>query len=151
MTHHQKKGRAPAEVPRCGLCGATENLTQTECCGQWICDDEDQYVVFSYEHNSCYRNHERHTLCAYHYYEGHAGDWQTCPECSVAFETELYVYYGTNEYNFVKLENPPEYEPTCCAECGKTLVLGKGGYVIQPDGYVCEDCSDIDFFDFPFG
>ena len=34
-------------------CGATDNLTKTECCGQWICDDEDQYVLFSYAHNSC--------------------------------------------------------------------------------------------------
>ncbi len=29
-----------------------------------------------------------------------------------SFETEMYVYYGTNEYNFEVLENPPEYEPT---------------------------------------
>jgi len=29
----------------------------------------------------------------------------------------MYVYYGTNEYNFIKLENPPRYAPTCCAGC----------------------------------
>ena len=24
-----------------------ENLTKTECCGNWICDDEHKYVMFS--------------------------------------------------------------------------------------------------------
>ena len=44
--------------PRCGLCGKTENLVQTECCGNWICDDEENYVLFSFDTNSCYRNHK---------------------------------------------------------------------------------------------
>lgn len=34
------------EKPRCGLCGKTRNLTKTECCGNWICDDYDKYVLF---------------------------------------------------------------------------------------------------------
>ncbi len=38
--------------PRCGLCGKTGNLIRTECCGNWICDDEDKYVIFSYARNS---------------------------------------------------------------------------------------------------
>lgn len=37
-----KKKPAPrGGKPRCGLCGKTKNLTKTECCGNWICDDED--------------------------------------------------------------------------------------------------------------
>ena len=51
----------PAQ-PRCGLCGATDNLTRTECCGNGICDDADQYVLFSFARSSCYRNHDRFTL-----------------------------------------------------------------------------------------
>src|ERR1039458_3867900 len=43
------------DTPRCGLCGKKGKLTRTECCGQWICDDEDNYVVFSYARNSCHR------------------------------------------------------------------------------------------------
>jgi hypothetical protein len=50
---------------RCGLCGKTKNLTKTECCGTWICDDEHKYVVFSYARNSCSRNHRRYTLWGY--------------------------------------------------------------------------------------
>ena len=33
---------------KCGLCGKTSRLTKTACCGNWICDDEDKYVMFSY-------------------------------------------------------------------------------------------------------
>jgi len=66
---------------RCGLCGKTTNLTKTECCDNWICDDEDQYVLFSYARNSCYRNHRQYTLCGYHHIEGHAGHWKDCPQC----------------------------------------------------------------------
>ena len=56
-------GERASARPQCGLRGATTNLTKTECCGNWICDDEDQYVLFSYARNSCYRNHDRYTLC----------------------------------------------------------------------------------------
>ena len=56
---------APADQPRCGLCGSAERpLRRTECCSQWICDDEDQYVPFSFARNSCARNHDRYTLCS---------------------------------------------------------------------------------------
>jgi hypothetical protein len=128
------------DVAKCGLCGKTGNLIRTECCGQWICDDEDQYVVFSYARNSCSRNHSRFTLCGYHYNEGHSGDWKTCQKCRNDIETEMYVYYGTNEYNFEKLENPPDYEPTRCSKCGAVIVLSKGGYSHGRDGYRCGKC-----------
>ena len=95
-------------IPRCGLCGKTTNLTKTPCCDQWICDDEPNYILGSLERNSCYRNHMRYTLCGNHYTEGHSGHWKDCEECKEGIETELYVYYGTNEYNFEKLENPSE-------------------------------------------
>jgi DNA-directed RNA polymerase subunit RPC12/RpoP len=126
---------------RCGLCGATTNLVKTECCGNWICNDEENYVMFSFARNSCSRNHRRYTLCGYHFNEEHGGKWQDCAECRNSFETEMYVYYGTNEYNFEVLENPPEYEPTKCAECGAIIVLGDGGYMTSKDGYLCPKCT----------
>jgi hypothetical protein len=136
---------ARAEKPRCGLCGKTTHLTKTECCGQWICDDEDKYVVFSYARNSCHRNHSRYTLCSYHFAEGHKGRWQDCPQCREDFEPEMYVYYGTNEYNFEKLENPPKYEPTRCIQCGRVINLGTDGYTQSAEGYSCERCANIQF------
>lgn len=134
-----KKTKADGK-PRCGLCGKTKKLTRTECCGQWICDDEDKYVIFSYATNSCYRNHRRYTLCGYHYTEEHPGNWKDCPKCRNSFETELYVYYGTNEFNFQKLENPPAYLPTKCVRCGTVISLGYDGYSIKEDKYFCEEC-----------
>jgi hypothetical protein len=99
-------------------------------------------VLFSYARNSCSRNHSRFTLCGYHYNEGHDGDWKTCEACRTGFETEMYVYYGTNEYSFERLEDPPEYEPTVCGECGATIVMAEGGYSLGPDGYKCGGCTD---------
>jgi hypothetical protein len=132
---------ASGATHRCGLCGKTGRLTKTECCDQWICDDEGSYVMFSYGRNSCSRNHRRYTLCAYHHGEGHAGDWRECQECRAGFETEIYVYYGTNEYNFVKLENPPAFEATLCSTCGEPLDLGEGGYSISGGKYSCLKCT----------
>ncbi|NBB94310.1 MAG: hypothetical protein GVY16_01035 [Planctomycetes bacterium] len=56
-------------------------------------------------------------------------------------ETEMYVHYGTNEYNFEKLSNPPAYEPTRCHACGEVIVLGDGGYSMKGEDYFCPKCS----------
>jgi len=133
-----------SERPRCGLCGKTGKLTKTECCDNWICDDEDRYVLFSYARNSCYRNHRRFTLCGYHHGEGHPGHWKDCPQCREDIETEMYVDFGTNEYNFEKLENPPDYEPTRCAKCNSVIVLSEGGYSMKGGEYFCGKCSAVD-------
>jgi len=137
-------GRATTQgpKPRCGLCGKTTRLTKTECCGQWICDDEDKYVLFSYAHTSCSRNHRRYTLCGHHAAEGHPGTWQECPTCRTDIDTEMYVYFGTNEYNFEKLANPPTYEPTKCAQCGKVIVMSKEGFSVSGSAYKCEKCTE---------
>ena len=148
MTSRIKKGilggtkkASRAVKPRCGLCGKTKNLTRTECCGNWICDDSHKYVLFSYARNSCSRNHDHYTLCAYHHAEGHKGSWKNCPRCRRDFEPEMYVWYGTNEYNFEKLENPPEFEPTRCADCGCVISLANDAYMTADKGYWCEACG----------
>ncbi len=128
------------DTSKCGLCGKTKNLTKTDCCGQWICDDEDKYVMFSYARNSCHRNHSRYTLCAYHFNEEHPGDWKDCPECRNSFKTEMYVWYGTNKFNFEKLENPPAYEPTRCSHCNEVLVLGEDEYSQRGNEFFCGNC-----------
>lgn len=130
-------------TPRCGLCGKTGKLTKTRCCDQWICDDVSNYKLFSFATNSCYRNHDRYTLCSLHWQEDHDGEWQTCRECRENYETEMYVWFGTNEYNFVKLKNPPKYQPTKCAKCKRVIKLGTDGYSIQGRNYYCEYCSSF--------
>jgi len=138
----RKAAAVNPKAPRCGLCGKRGKLTRTECCGQWICDDEHKYVLFSYARNSCHRNHRQKTLCAYHHNERHAGKWQDCSKCREDFETEMYVWYGTNEYNFEKLANPPDYAPTTCGGCGTVINLSEGGYSHGPDGYQCDACTE---------
>jgi hypothetical protein len=135
------RSASAAAKPRCGLCGKTAQLTRTECCGRWICDDEHEYQLFSYARNSCHRNHRRLTLCGSHHAEGHAGNWKECKSCRKGCETELYVYYGTNEYNFEKLENPPPYQPTRCAMCRRMLNLSRGGWSLSGGQHLCEKCT----------
>lgn len=129
-------------VKQCKLCGNVENLIRTPCCNNWICDDADTYVMFSYAHNSCYRNHDRYTLCAVHWHEDHKGRWQDCQACFDMMETEMYVYYGTNEYNFETLKNPPSYAPTHCSRCNRVIRLVEDGYSLSSKGYVCLDCAN---------
>jgi hypothetical protein len=91
--------------------------------------------------NSCHRNRSRKTLCAFHFNERHSGRWQDCPKCRKDFETEMYVWYATNEFNFEKLANPPSFEPTRCAGCGVVIKLGTHGYSLGPGGYRCDACT----------
>ncbi len=126
---------------QCGLCGNSGRLTRTECCNQPICDDEEHYVMLSYARNSCSRNHRRYTLCAYHFNEGHFGDWRDCSKCRDDFPAKIYAYFGTNEYNFVKLEKVPDCEPTRCAGCNRIVNLIHDGYADKSDGIYCLKCA----------
>ena len=130
------------EKVRCGLCGKTKNIAKTDCCGNWICNDENEYVLFSYARNSCSRNHRRFTLCGAHSGEEHEGSWKDCQPCRDSFKTEIYVWYGTNEYNFEKLENPPSYEPTKCSACKRVISLSEDGYSMLGDQIWCELCGE---------
>lgn len=54
----------------------------------------------------------------------------------------MYVWYGTNEYNFENLENLPAFEPTHCGDCGRVIHLGTDGYMLSAGKYYCEVCSN---------
>jgi hypothetical protein len=138
MTTSKPKSKKPC----CGLCGKVGKVRKTDCCGNWICDDHDKYVPFTYARNSCNRNHDRYTLCGSHYNEGHVGHWKDCDECRKSFKTEMYVWYSTNEFNFEKLENPPTFEPTLCTECGKVIHLGTEGFSQLGEKYTCGKCTE---------
>lgn len=133
------------EKPKCGLCGKSKNLIKTPCCDEWICDDQHKYVAFSYAKNSCSRNHDRYTLCSFHHNEGHPGTWQDCKKCRKDFEPEMVTYFGTNEYNFKKMENPPEHKPTHCSRCSCIIKLGEGGYTLSNDKYFCDKCQPLPY------
>ena len=112
--------QSTAKKEKCGLCGSSKKkLTKTPCCDNWICDGEDDYVVFSYARNSCYRNHDHYTICSHHHQKKHKGRWQDCMACKEECELPEYVEFGTNEYNFEALQNPDRVTVTCF-NCGFT-------------------------------
>jgi hypothetical protein len=140
--------KATGPKPACGLCGRSGKLVRTPCCNQWICDDADQYEMFSFKRNSCMRNHFMQTICGFHFNERHSKDgsvrWQDCPKCRTSFDTEMYVFYATNEYNFEKLENPPAFETTRCVTCGKVINLSQDGHTSSSKGIECLRCGTAD-------
>lgn len=133
-------------VPPCGLCGKSRKPRfKTECCSNWICGDESEYVLFSYSRNICSRNHRRFTLCGFHHNEEHPGDWKSCQRCPKEIaKLEMYVWYGTNEYNVEKLPNPPAFKPTRCSVCGDRINLAEGGYSSLRGIYTCDRCFTFD-------
>lgn len=132
------------KAQKCGLCSASKKLTRTECCNNLICDDEDKYVLFSYEANSCNRNHRRGTICGIHHIDGHDGKWQDCQKCKDNYSVEMYVYFGMSGYNFETLANPPSYPPIHCQKCSKIIRLGFDDCDLSNEGYFCDKCP-------PFG
>ncbi len=78
--------------------------------------------------------------------EEHRGDWKTCKKCYEAFEhkLEMYVWYGTNEYNFEKLPSPPAFRLTYCLKCRERIVLPNGGYSSLCGVYRCDNCPISD-------
>lgn len=140
------KTKSNKESQACGLCGKkNKTCEKTECCGNWVCGNESDYVLFSYSRNICSRNHRRFTLCAYHKTEEHKGNWKTCKKCLESFDTEIYVWYGTNEYNFDKLSNPPKFKPTHCSGCNIVISLSEDGYTSLGNKHACEICMKKGF------
>jgi len=69
----------------------------------------------------------------------------TTAKCRSGIKTEMYVYYGTNEYNFEKLADPPTFEPTRCAACNRVIKLATEGYTISRGGTYCARCRPLPF------
>jgi hypothetical protein len=125
----------------CGLCGKTKRLTKTECCNNWICDDQDKYVLFSYATNTCNRNHDRYTLCSSHYHEEHEGKWQDCQKCKESFKLEDYAYYVTNDFNFEKLKDAPNVRIKC-VKCDFESDTIEDFAVGSSEGWYCGNCQE---------
>ena len=90
----QKNTKNPKR--QCGLCGNTRKLT---CCNNWICNDERNYIPFSY-FSSCYRDHSRYILCASHPSLHFSHVFQS-PSCFSTWLTEFQIkVFSTNSFNF---------------------------------------------------
>ena len=58
-----------------------QKLTKTACCGNWICDDEGNYVIFSTLETVVPETIDDLLPVPHHHEEKHKGDWTTCKEC----------------------------------------------------------------------
>ena len=128
----------------CGLCGSNKKkLTKTPCCNNLICNDYEDYVMFSFATNSCNRNHDRYTLCATHYHEKHNGHWQDCKKCKNNFEPEMVAWYGTNEFNFEKLKDVPKFKPKHYEDCKKEIYISKENHIVLGGKVWCSKCKSF--------
>jgi hypothetical protein len=79
--------------PSCGLCGFTGSrqvaIIKTECCNNWICDDQPNYELQSYKLNSCMRNHDRYSKCSLHHKDQHEGLFRECEICKKSAKIEM--------------------------------------------------------------
>lgn len=91
----------PIPGERCRFCG-DENapLVKTPCCHQWICCDT-KFISFR-GGRYCQYEHERFSLCHFHFSEGHQGSWQTCEDCRKSWTPEQYKEYAENPINYPK-------------------------------------------------
>lgn len=95
-----KAKRIPGEY--CRFCGDKKvPLVLTPCCQNLICCDT---AILSYRGGGrCEYEHERFSLCHYHFIEGHKGTWQKCKTCKEDFEPEDYKeYFGNSKPTFLK-------------------------------------------------
>ena len=132
----------------CGICGSKSNLERTPCCGNWICNNEEEYVMFSYSRQYCNRSHRRYTMCGYHHNEGHDGDdWRTCEECKTGMMDDgARSWYSTNGYNFTPgffSAYPKGSMITAeCGQCKGRMATGFEGHSYNPGvGTVCMRCA----------
>ncbi len=105
--------KKPIAESKCGLCGKNNQesylvndvgLKQTDCCLNWVCDDQHKYQLCSFLQNSCDRNHAKYTLCGRHTGNFHKGDWKKCKKCPMEYTKIMYDDYATNKHNFEKLK-----------------------------------------------
>lgn len=99
-TKGPSKSRAPRGT-KCGICGENKpsvSLVKTKCCDKWIHNDLTKYRPFSF-YSSCYRNHERYTMCGFHYTESHSGKWKKCSECTkdMSCHEEMFDFPDTDD------------------------------------------------------
>lgn len=147
---------AAAAQPRrvramCGLCGGRKPpFLITECCSRVVCCDHDNYVLMTYERNSCARNHSRYSMCSTHHNERHSGSWKTCQRCRGNYDPYDYYTYGTNSpdvpsrSNFPDdvLDEPPPPLP-CCAQCGRSVDTATEGHSFGAEGLTCMRCFSM--------
>lgn len=137
----------------CKLCSkgwSDVNLRRTNCCKQVVCNNDDEYQMFSYSRKFCNRSHDRYTLCGYHGNERECKnyrDWRLCNEC-VKCDDPIRVadklWRGLNAYNiYPMLSKDVPRHSLCdtCSKCKKKFISGVEGSTHSRDGVSCPRCN----------
>lgn len=140
---------ARGEPRACGICSETRAsiLERTECCGEWVCNREDEYVLMSYSRAFCSRSHRRYTRCGFHAEEGHEGDWRACERCASEGARGVVDWHASNGYNFTPGPRPQGMLYTeQCVRCGVRIATGweASGFGGSVRGTQCGKCINAD-------
>lgn len=141
----EDNGLIPDETAVCAICAGQKNLERADCCGNWICNNEKDYQLYSYSRHFCSRSHRMYTCCGSHHAEGHKGDWRSCEPCTDRLGGAR--YYATNVYNVTPaLESPrgSTMVTAACTRCGVRVAYGierPADPVYAYDGVVCATCQ----------
>jgi len=140
-------------IDTCKLCSKGWNevrLRRTSCCKQVVCDNEDEYQMFSYSRKFCNRSHNRYTLCGYHGHDQECKknkDWRLCAECvksDIPASVADKLWRGLNSYNIYPMlsQDVPKHSlcETCC-KCHKKFISGAEGCSHSREGISCLRCN----------
>lgn len=144
LSQSDSQNKPISKQKKCTLCNRSQYILKTQCCKNWICDDYEDYKTFSLKKKSCLVNHYRFTICGYHYNNSHSGHWQVCDKCQKSLETEIYVWYGTNQFNFEKLKIIPAYTSKKCIKCQRIIHLAVEPYTVLEGKYTCFHCLALE-------
>lgn len=121
----------------CGLCKNNDNLTITECCRNFICNEFD---------DGCLKEHLNETVCGMHYINKHEGKWQECIKCQNNLGNELFNFHGINGSNFERLSEHLPFEKTRCCKCTRRIFLALEDYHRENKIFTCINChKNLDY------
>lgn len=100
MTYNRMEAK-PIAGEHCRFCGESDvPLVKTPCCQQWICCDIAWVSIQG--SGFCQVEHERFSLCYFHYIDRHSGVWQNCQKCRDSWTLQEYQAYAENPINMPK-------------------------------------------------
>jgi hypothetical protein len=87
MVYNRMKAK-PVKGECCSSCGEEGlPMVKTRCCDKWICCDT---AFLSFRGGGfCNFEHEKYSMCYFHYNEGHLGERKDCEECKDFFGDEF--------------------------------------------------------------
>jgi len=132
----------------CGAGGSEVKLGRTDCCNLPVCDNEEEYQMFSYSRDFCKRSHSRYTSCGFHHNNRHAGDWRECTKCDDELPQDtsgVRSWYSTNGFNVTpaleRCLTQGSYLTKPCSGCKGRIMPGHDGEIFAYGKTYCARCK----------